>query len=139
MDNENEKYDRVIVELYTRINKLEEEIKRLTEFLNGEDVKRKKATKDLNIKCGCAPLAKPDISLTEQIRRYIEQQKALARKENQEELVLNCNDLQKVFHISNRPRSVCRAMYDCMKKDDVVLQAPPSGYSTTVTIKYIVK
>lgn len=124
-------YDRIILELMDRVKALEDEVKELKDG--------KPAKKESNVEVD--PSEEPHFkkSLTEQIREYIKQRKEVAKKAGQKELVVNCNDLQKIFCISNRTPLVCKAMYDVMEKGDVVLSAPPSGFSTTVTVKYLIK
>ena len=51
-------------------------------------------------------------------------------------VILRTGDVEKAVGLSQRIVSICHAMYDCMKTNDEVLSAPPSGYSTTVTIKF---
>lgn len=109
-------YDKIIIELLERIKNLEERVDIL-------EMRRSK----IEEKCG---------NLTGKVREYINKIKNDARACGEKELILICNDVQKVFKITNRARSVCEAMYDCMSDNDEVLFAPPSKYSTTVKIKY---
>lgn len=126
-------YDRIILELMDRVKTLEEEVKELKKeqsFSDDED--------EIDFD---APLEEFEIKkpMTQKIREWIKERKEIARKAGQKELVLNCNDIQKIFNISNRTPLVCSAMYKVMEKGDVVLSAPPSGFSTTVTVKYLIK
>ena len=67
---------------------------------------------------------------------YIKGVLAEARKQGKPYVILRAGDVEKAVGLSQRIVSVCHAMYDCMTTKDDVLSAPPSGYSTTVTIKY---
>lgn len=113
-------YDKIIIELLDRIKILEERV----------DALENNAAKSAAI-----PEEK-GTNLTGKIREYITERKNAAATQGEKELILVCNDIQKVFKITNRARSVCEAMYACMSDGDEILSAPPSKYSTTVKIKY---
>lgn len=117
-------YSEVILEMLSRIKKLEDRVSILengntgeTDLMNNHDNSAYK-------------------NLTQQARNYIYQKKSEAKLKGLSEIVLVCNDIQKDLQVKNRPRSICIAMYDCLRDGDEVLSAPPSGYSTTLKIKY---
>ena len=115
-------YDKIIIELLSRIKALEDRVDALE---NGEAKNFDKPEEK-------------NVNLTARIREYIAEMKSNAAAQGEKELILVCNDIQKVFGVSNRARSVCEAMYSCMADGDRVLFAPPSKYSTTVKIKYFI-
>ena len=114
-------YDKIIIELLDRIKTLECRV----DALEKEEVNYGIRQKGKRIK------------FTEEVKEYIGEMKKQAFESGEKELICICNDIQKHFGVSNRARSVCDAMYKSMSKGDVVLFAPPSGYSTTVKIKYL--
>ena len=71
-----------------------------------------------------------------EIVKYINSKLDNARKQGKSYIILRAGDLEKEVGLSQRIVSVCSAMYDCMQNNDEVLSTTPSGYSTTVTIKY---
>ena len=111
-------YDKIILELLDRIKVLEERVAVLEGNRNEREEK---------------------VSLTARTRDYIREQKQLAKRAGNKEIVLLCNDIQKALGVTNRTPSVCTAMYACMNPGDEVLFAPPSGKSTTVKIRYYIR
>ena len=116
-------YERVILELLERIQILEEKVANLEQ----------------NNICTIASKYLPEKeSLVSKAKEYIIKQKQLAKQDGLSEITLVCNDIQKALRITNRPPSICAAMYDCMSMNDEILFASPSGKSTTVKIKYYI-
>ncbi|MBE6567576.1 MAG: hypothetical protein E7657_02830 [Ruminococcaceae bacterium] len=114
-------YNKIILEMLGRIQTLEEKVALLE--TEGKQVIAKKNS----------------VGLTQTAREYILSCKYEAKAKGKTEVTLLCNDIQKELHVKNRPYSICRAMYDCMGIRDEVLSAPPSGFSTTVKIKYYIE
>ena len=112
-------YEKIILEMLERIKELEEKVERLES--------NKLGTSEKN-----------GVNFTNEVREYIKNKKIEAKTQGKSEIILLCNDIQKEFNVTGRPRSVCVAMYDCMQANDEVLFAPPKKYSTTVKIKYYV-
>lgn len=121
-------YDKIILEMQERIMSLEERVL----VLEGKKVDANDDDIDFSSYV-------PKKSQTQQIRDFINEKKGFGRASGKEYIVMNCNEIQKVFGLSNRTPLVCKAMYDCMESGDEVISAPPSGFSTTVTIKYNLK
>lgn len=119
-------YERIMLELLERIQVLEEKVS----ALEGNS----KGNQDLRVNAD--PMEK--INLTARAREYIAEQKRQAKQEGLSEIILVCNDIQKVFGVVNRAPAICTAMYDCMEQGDEVLYAPSSGKSTAVKIKYFI-
>jgi len=67
---------------------------------------------------------------------YIKGVLEAARKQGKPYIILRAGDVEKAVGLSQRIVSVCYAMYDCMTTKDEVLSTTPSGYSTTITIKF---
>lgn len=113
-------YDKIIIELLDRIKILEGRVDALEkDGVNYGVRQERKRTK-----------------FTDEVKEYIGEMKRQASERGEKELICICNDIQKHLGVLNRARSVCDAMYKSMSKNDVVLFAPPSMYSTTVKIKY---
>ena len=70
------------------------------------------------------------------IMLYIEKLKEEAKRKGDKTLTLRAGNIEKEVGLKQRVVSVCTAMYACMNKNDEILQAPKSGYSTTVVVKY---
>ena len=70
------------------------------------------------------------------IVEYIKGVLTEARKQGKSYIILRAGDVEKAVGLSQRIVSVCHAMYDCMTTKDEVLSTTPSGFSTTITIKY---
>ena len=58
---------------------------------------------------------------------------------NEKFLVLKANDIHKNLPLKNRTPLVCNAMRQCMKANDEVVHETPSGYLSTLEIKYYLK
>ena len=130
--------EKMLLEMVYKIQKLEEKVESLesaTEELkshlsfNHNDIPREQPTS----------YQRTGTNFTQSVRDYITKQKNIAKENGLSELVMVCNDIQKALHVSNVPRSVCVAMYDCMENGDIVLSSPPSGFSTSVKVKYFLK
>ena len=67
---------------------------------------------------------------------YINKLKDEARRKGERVLTLRAGNIEKEVGLKQRIVSICTAMYACMSGNDEVLQAPKSGYSTTVVVKY---
>lgn len=72
----------------------------------------------------------------EEIINYINGLLNEAKRQGKQYIILRAGAIEKEIGLSQRIVSVCGAMYDCMQDKDEVLSAPPSGFSTTVTIKF---
>lgn len=119
-------YERIILELLERIQVLEEKVEALEQ-----------CGKSVSISLEKEPAGKK-VNLTAEARNYIMTQKKIAKQQGLASVVLVCNDIQKALGTTNRAPAICAAMYACMGQGDEVVFAPPSGKSTTVTIKYVV-
>ena len=114
-------YDKIIVELLSRIEVLEEKV---------SDLEASAAPN--------APTATTEekTSTTDRIRSYLSMQFETAKTEGKKYIDIVANDVQKALHLKNRARSVCNAMYQIMREGDEILRTTPSGFSTTVTVRY---
>lgn len=111
-------YEKIIVELLSRIQVLEEKVDTLME----QQLNAKKEDEDK--------------MTTEQIREYIRELKRQAKVSGKETLVLRSGDIHKDLNLKNTMPSVCNAMRQCMNLGDIVLHTTPSGNSSTIEIEY---
>ena len=115
-------YEKTILEMLERIKTLEEKVEKLAgsnaAFNNNEFMGNRK------------------ITMTQKAKDYIMHKKNEAKEHGYKEIVLLCNDIQKALNITNRTPIVCTAMYECMGTKDEIISSPPSGFSTTVKVKY---
>ena len=119
-------YEKSIVELLARIQSLEEKVDML---MNDKSTESAPATHEEIIK----NVVKVK---TKDIRDYIEAQKVEARNRGEEFIVLRASDLHRINRLRNGMPIVCNAMRQCMRVNDIVLHQTPSGYSSSLEIKY---
>ena len=111
-------YEKIIVELLSRIQTLEEKVDMLIEQ---QSYDKKEDEENMT---------------TEQIREYIRELKRQARASGKKSLILISGDIHKDLELKERMPSVCNAMRQCMNLGDVVLHTTPSGNSSTIEIEY---
>lgn len=73
---------------------------------------------------------------TAQIRQYIENLKIEYKKAGKVYMILVASDIAKDLDFYQRFPMICHAMYDCMENNDEILYKTPSGFSSTLKIKY---
>lgn len=119
-------YEKIIVELLARIQTLEEKV---------DILMNDKPTSN-------APVTHEEIVnnvvkvKTKDIRDYIEAQKAEAKNSGKDFIVLRASDLHRINRLRNGMPIVCNAMRQCMRENDEILHQTPSGYSSSLEIKY---
>ena len=119
-------YEKIIVELLARIQTLEEKVDMLM---------KDKST-------GSVPVTHEELVnnvvkvKTKDIRDFIEAQKIEAKNRGEEFIVLRASDLHRINRLKNAMPMVCNAMRQCMEENDIVLHETPSGYSSSLEIKY---
>ena len=119
-------YEKIIVELLARIQSLEEKVDML---MNDKSTGNAPATHE--------EIVKNVVKVkTKDIRDYIEAQKAEAKNRGEEFIVLRASALHRINRLRNGMPIVCNAMRQCMRENDVVLHQTPSGYSSSLEIKY---
>lgn len=119
-------YEKIIVELLARIQSLEEKVDML---MNDKSTGNAPATHE--------EIVKNVVKVkTKDIRDYIEAQKAEAKNRGEDFIVLRASDLHRINRLRNGMPIVCNAMRQCMRENDVVLHQTPSGYSSSLEIKY---
>ena len=121
-------YEKIIVELLSRIQTLEEKVDFLMNEKSSPSTSKPKTHDEV-----VADVVKVK---TKDIRDYIESQKNEAKSEGKEFVVLKAGDLHRILRLRNSIPMVCNAMRQCMAEGDVVLHETPSGYSSTLEIKY---
>ena len=119
-------YEKIIVELLARIQTLEEKVDML---MNDKST-------------GSVPVTHEEIVnnvvkvKTKDIRDFIEAQKIEAKNRGEEFIVLRASDLHRINRLRNAMPMVCNAMRQCKNENDIVLHETPSGYSSSLEIKY---
>ena len=104
-------YEKIILELLSRIQTLEEQVATLME-------------------------KKGDKVTTNDIREYIKTLKFNAKSAGKNILVLTARDIHRELNLKSRFPMVCNAMRDCMTDGDIILFQPPKGNSSTLEIEY---
>ena len=117
--------EKIILELLDRIKTLEEKVDALEKK---DDQVAQNRQNHIESEKG--------MSLIERAKTYINGCKRMAFEAGNDNVILRCGDIQKDLGVTNRVPSVCQAMRDCMQPSDVVLEEPPSGFSTRLTIQY---
>lgn len=116
-------YEKIIVELLSRIQNLEEAVAALQERAEtaGTDAGKEK----------------PQAS-TAEIRNYIQDKIAAAREAGEESITIRASDIHRELKLKSRFPIVCNAMRQCMRENDEVLFETASGYSSSLEIKYYI-
>lgn len=120
-------YEKIIVELLSRIQTLEEKVDIL---MNSKSEETASKAHD-EVVCDVVKVT------TKDIRDYIELQKEDAKNKGEEFLILRASDIHRMNHLKNAMPMVCNAMKQCMSENDIVLHTTPSGYSSSLEIKYM--
>ena len=111
-------YEKVILELLSRIQVLEEQVASLMNQQKNETKKEKgKMT-------------------TQAIREYIQEIKRQARESGKSSIVLKSGNIHKDLKLKDCMPPVCNAMRQCMEPLDIVLHTTNSGNSSTIEIEY---
>lgn len=118
-------YEKIIVELLSRIKDLEEKVDYL---MDGKQIPEKPTSKYMTV-------IRPKVS-TQTICEYIDEQKETAKKAGEKYLILKAGDIHRINKLKNSMPIVCNAMRRCMSEKDKVLFQTPSGYSSTLEIQY---
>ena len=119
-------YEKIIVELLARIQTLEEKVDML---MNDKSTGSVSVTHEETVN----NVVKVK---TKDIRDSIEAQKIEAKNRGEEFIVLRASDLHRINRLKNAMPMVCNAMRQCMEENDIVLHETPSGYSSSLEIKY---
>lgn len=122
-------YEKVIVELLSRIQILEEKVDFLMNKQPTETTPVPQKTHD-EIVHNVVKVK------TKDIRDYIEGQKVEAKNRGEEFIVLRASDIHRINRLRNGIPIVCNAMRQCMQENDEVIHQTPSGYSSSLEIKY---
>lgn len=107
-------YEKIILELLSRIQILEEKVDALT-----KTKKEEKASITTNDIC-----------------KYITELKELAKEEGKNSLILISREIHKQLSLKSRFPMVCNAMRQCMGENDKIIFQPPKGNSSTLEIEY---
>ena len=112
------KYEKIIVELLSRTQVLEEQMAELIK-------EKKEATEQ-----------EANKTTTEDIRNYIIHLKETAKSLGKSYIVLKSGDIHQELNLKSSLPKVCNAMRQSMNEGDIVVHTTPSGYSSTVEIQY---
>ena len=126
---DNMKYETIIVELLARIQALEEEMCNLRKLVS-------KHSQALGVEENDNKQSSVNKFGTKDIKEHITNLKQAAADRGEKIITLKSGDLHKVLPLHNSMPMVCNAMYACMTDGDEIIQKSPSGYSSTLTIKY---
>ena len=123
-------YDTIILEMLSRIQALEQELKKI----KGDSETTFASEKIL------VQEAKGRTKIgTKEIRDYIGELKEQAIAAGENSLVLISGKIHKDLKLKNRIPLVCNAMKQSMGEKDEIIHSTPSGYSSTIKIKYYLK
>ena len=111
-------YEKVILELLSRIQVLEEQV---ADLMKQKENSTKKEDGKMNM---------------QEIRDYIQDLKRQAKENGQTSIRLISGDIHKDLNLKKSLPMVCNAMKQCMEPIDVVLHTTPSGQSSTIEIEY---
>lgn len=110
-------YDSILIELLGRVKALEDQMQ-LLQRQNLYDEPEEKTT-------------------TDDIYDYVIRQKERARECGDESIVLRAGEVEKAVGLKNRIVMVVNAMKKAMREGDKIISSPPSGFSTTLTVEYL--
>lgn len=119
-------YDSIILELMSRIKDLEERVD-ILEGKKSVDGEQQESILQNN--------ANSRIT-TSDIRRYIEELITIAGNSGDDSITLVANQIHKDLNLKSRFPMVCNAMRQCMRQGDEIIFESPSGYSSSLKIKY---
>ena len=108
-------YEKIILELLSRIQILEGKVEELSEKNNTAE--------------------KVSVT-TNDICNYISKLKICAKSEGRNKIVLVSRDIHKQLDLKNKYPMVCNAMRRCMNENDFIIFQPPKGNSSTLKIEY---
>lgn len=111
-------YNTIIVEMLSRIQALEDKVKKLEESQDNSTSKESSKVRTCDI------------------RDYILELKRAAAEKGNTELILVAKDVHGALGLKQRYPMVCNAMRQVMQEGDFILYSPESGYSSTLEIKY---
>ena len=133
-------YDTIVVELFAKVKILEKRVKRMEKRLIQEGVFDEDDAFDedwdIEINTNNNACVKEKKMTTEAIRVYINQLIEHARNKGEIYITIVARDVHNALNLKSRYPMVCNAMRQCMKRGDVVVYSPKSGYSSTLEIKY---
>jgi len=118
-------YDTIIIEMLSRIQKLEDEVKQLKGSMPTDASQNSSAVSFSKVS-------------TADIRNYIEELKYAASDHGDRFLILKANDIHKAMKLRSRLPMVCNAMRQAMSGEDEILHETASGYSSTFEVKYCI-
>lgn len=132
-----ENYDKIILELLSRIQTLEEAVGIKIAEKGSTGGSEAKALFGQNLAAKNLSAQSPKMN-TAKIKEYILQKLEAAEREGEPHLDITAGQLHKELNLKNAVPMVCNAIRACMKQGDYVLFRSPSGYSSTLKVRYII-
>lgn len=125
-------YEKLILDLLQKVSILEERVTILENSLNikGNEIS--------------SSISKPERgSYTNMVKNYIKEKIYSARDNGLESITLVSGDVQKSVGLKNRLPLICNAMRSVMRElteiESIIIYEPPSGLSSTLEVKWILK
>ena len=113
-------YEKIIVELLSRIQVLEEQV---AELMQDKNQTSEQETNKIT---------------TDDIRQHIFELKKNAKSAGKQFVILKSGDIHKELKLKSAMPQVCNAMRQSMNEGDIMLHTTPSGNSSTIEIQYYV-
>lgn len=76
------------------------------------------------------------MTYSEEVKKFIQNKINKAKENSSEYIELTSGDIHSELGYKNRMPSVCNSMYKMMNNNDEIIRTTPSGFSSTITIRY---
>lgn len=124
-------YERLLLDLLQKVSILEEKVASLEKLINEDNIDSKSITKPEHG------------SYTSMVKEYIKKHIYNAKENGLESITLVSGEIQKAVGLKNRLPLICNAMRSAMKElnefKSIVVYEPPSGLSSTLEVKWLLK
>lgn len=124
-------YEKLLLDLLQKVSILEEKVASLEKLINEDNIDSKSITKPEHG------------SYTSMVKEYIKKQIYKAKENGLDSITLVSGEIQKAVGLKNRLPLICNAMRSVMKElnefESIVVYESPSGLSSTLEVKWILK